>query len=187
MVSGNKKMSRLSKNCQKLWKNVKNCQNCKNFQKLSKTFKIFNIVKNCQNCQNVSQVMFLINVIKCLKGHWSLGSLFNVKKQKVSEWVSESVSEWVSDKVTYWAVRWQLKKVRENKNIKTNFIAAAGVPTNGTSKWVCFDIWCCICISNIIIISISNCPTFITPTFITSNIHHPLLKIRYSSSWTFIT
>ena len=45
---------------------------------------------------------FLITVIKCLKGHWSLGSLFNVKKQK---WLSQ----WVSDKVTYWAVRWQLK------------------------------------------------------------------------------
>ena len=35
----------------------------------------------------------------------SLGSLFNVKNQKVGHWVSESVS----DKVTYWAVRWQLK------------------------------------------------------------------------------
>ena len=49
---------------------------------------------------------FLITVIKCLKGHRSLGSLFNVKKQKVSQ----SLSQWVSDKVTYWAVRWQLKR-----------------------------------------------------------------------------
>ena len=49
-------------------------------------------------------------MIKCLKGHWFLRSLFNVKKQK---WLSESLSHWVtesvSDKVTYWAVRWQLK------------------------------------------------------------------------------
>ena len=37
---------------------------------------------------------FLITVIKCLKGHWSLGSLFNVKKQNVSHWVSQWVSQW---------------------------------------------------------------------------------------------
>ena len=36
---------------------------------------------------------FLITVIKCLKGHWSLGSLFNVKiKRSVTQWVSEWVT-----------------------------------------------------------------------------------------------
>ena len=32
-----------------------------------------------------------------------------------------------------------------------------------------------------------DCPTFITPTFITSDIHHPLTEFRHSSPWTFIT
>ena len=32
-----------------------------------------------------------------------------------------------------------------------------------------------------------DCPKFITPTFITSDIHYPLTEIRYSSSWTFTT
>ena len=32
-----------------------------------------------------------------------------------------------------------------------------------------------------------DCPTFITPTFITSDIHHPLIEFRHSSPWTFIT
>ena len=40
--------------------------------------KIVNIVKLNVRC-------FLITVIKYLKGHWSLGSLFNVKKQKVGQ------------------------------------------------------------------------------------------------------
>ena len=33
---------------------------------------------------------FLITVINCLKGHWSLGLLFNVKKQKVAQ----SLTQW---------------------------------------------------------------------------------------------
>ena len=38
---------------------------------------------------------FLITLIKCLKGHKSLGSLCNVKsKSTVSDWVSQSVSQW---------------------------------------------------------------------------------------------
>ena len=77
----------------KIVKIVKNFQNCQKFSKLSKIVKM--LVRSC----------FLITVIKCLKGHWSLVSLFNVKKQKVGQWLSDSVS----DKVTYWAVRWQLK------------------------------------------------------------------------------
>ena len=32
-----------------------------------------------------------------------------------------------------------------------------------------------------------DCPTFITPTFLTSDIHHPLPEIRRSSPQTFIT
>ena len=32
-----------------------------------------------------------------------------------------------------------------------------------------------------------DCPTFITPTFITSDIHHPLPNFRHSSPQTFIT
>ena len=44
----------------------------------------------------------LITLIKCLKGHRSLGSLFEwqLVKSSVSQWLSQ----WVSDKVTYWAV-----------------------------------------------------------------------------------
>ena len=36
---------------------------------------------------------FLITVIKCLNGQLSLGSLFNVKKPKVAQSVSDSVSQ----------------------------------------------------------------------------------------------
>ena len=89
-VSGHKNFQKFSKivtNCQKLSKIVKNCQNCQKLSKLSKLSKIVKIVKMLvRSC-------FLITVIKCLKGHWSLGLLFNVKKQK---WLSESVSEWVT-------------------------------------------------------------------------------------------
>ena len=53
--------------------------NCQKLSKLSKIVKM--LVRSC----------FLITVIKYLKGHWSLGSLFNVKKQK---WVTHSVSQW---------------------------------------------------------------------------------------------
>ena len=57
--------------------------------KISKMVKI--LVRSC----------FLVTLIKCLKGHRSLGSLFNVKNQK---WLSQSVTQWVSDNATYWAV-----------------------------------------------------------------------------------
>ena len=70
----------------------------KNVKKLSKIVKIVNIVK--KSCQNVGQVCFLITLIKCLKGHKSLGSLCNVKSKSTVTLVSDSVS----DKVTYWAV-----------------------------------------------------------------------------------
>ena len=76
------KLSRLSKNvnnCQNCW----NSQNCQNSQKLSKIVKM--LVRSC----------FLITVIKCLKGHRSLGSLFNVKNKKwLSDSVTDSLSEW---------------------------------------------------------------------------------------------
>ena len=73
--------------------------------------KLVQIVKN--NCQNVGQVMFP-------QRSGSLGWLFNVKKQKVAQWVSHSVSHSVSDKVTYWAVGWQLiKEYQKLKSIQT--------------------------------------------------------------------
>ena len=88
-------------NCRQLSKIVKNCQNCKNGQKcqnLSKFSRIVKIVENGLNCQkrlrNVKMLVrsscFLVILIKCLKGHKSLGSLCNVKSK------SESVSEWVT-------------------------------------------------------------------------------------------
>jgi hypothetical protein len=43
---------------------------------------------------------FLITVIKYLKGHWSPGSLYNVEKQKVGEWVSEWQGHLLSCQVT---------------------------------------------------------------------------------------
>ena len=49
--------------------------------------------KLSKSCQNVGQTCFLITLIKCLKGHKSLGSLCNVKsKSTVNEWVSQLVT-----------------------------------------------------------------------------------------------
>ena len=43
---------------------------------------------------------FLITVIKCLKGHRSLGSLFNVKKQKVAQSLTQWQGHLLSCRVT---------------------------------------------------------------------------------------
>ena len=61
---------------------------------MSINVKIVNIVKKI--VKMLVRSCFLITLIKCLKGHKSLGSLCNVKSksQWVSEWVSESVSQW---------------------------------------------------------------------------------------------
>ena len=75
-------------------------------------FKIVKFVNNCQNCQKNSQnsyrVIFwvrsclLFTLMKCLKGHKSLGSLGSVlcmskvKVPSVSEWLSDWVSQWVT-------------------------------------------------------------------------------------------
>ena len=71
-----KKLSKLSK---KIVKTLKNCQNSQKLYKLSK------IVKNCQKFQKIVKVLvrscFLITLIKCLKGHKSLGLLCNVKSK----------------------------------------------------------------------------------------------------------
>ena len=65
---------------------IKNCH-----QKLSSKI----VIKNCH--QQLSSTIVINNCHQCLKGHRSLGSLFNVKnKQKVGQLVSEWVSEWVS-------------------------------------------------------------------------------------------
>ena len=59
-------------------------------QKLSKLSKMSKHVKNRQNVGQVSG--FLITLIKCLKGHKSLGSLCNVKsksKNTVTQWLSQ--------------------------------------------------------------------------------------------------
>ena len=71
------------------------------------------MLKNFKIVKMLVRSCFLIAVIKCLKGHWSLGLLFNVKKQKVGH----SLSHAVSDKVTYWAVRWQLKKAKSLRSL----------------------------------------------------------------------
>ena len=102
---------------------VKICQHCQ------RLLKIIKIVKKCQNCQKLSKLSkivkmlvrscFFITLIKCLKGHRSLGSLFNVKKQKVAQWVSESVSPWqghlLSCQVTAKNIDRLEQKVLENK------------------------------------------------------------------------
>ena len=110
------KFSKIFKNFQKFSKIVKNCQ------KLSKLSKIVKTLKNCQKCQNsqklskLSKIVkmlvrscFLITLIKCLKGHKSLGSLF------VCQLVKSSVSEWVSQWVTRSPIEllWTAKKLRE--------------------------------------------------------------------------
>ena len=79
---------------------IKNCQKLSKLSKIvKKKFKIVKKFQNCQICQKIVKIVkmlvrscFLITVIKYLKGHWSLGSLFNVKKQKVGHSVSESVT-----------------------------------------------------------------------------------------------
>ena len=80
IVKGSQELLVLSK----LTKIVKIIQK---FQICKRTVKLSRIVKNCQNVRSC----FLITVIKCLKDHWSLGSLFNVKNKK---WLSDSVSQW---------------------------------------------------------------------------------------------
>ena len=61
------------------------------------------VLKNCsglnQNFERNKSLLGQIHFGLILKGHRSVGWLFNVKKQK---WLSESVTEWVSDKVAYW-------------------------------------------------------------------------------------
>ena len=97
------------KNCQNISKFVKifkNCQLCKKLLKFSKiikkivsflllklefyfvkTVKKIEIVKSSQNCFKKIKIVkilvrscFLITLIKCLKGHKSLGSLFVCQK-----------------------------------------------------------------------------------------------------------
>ena len=60
---------------------------------------VFLLVRSCP----------LITLIKCFKGHKSLGSLCCCVflKRSLTQWVSE----WVSDNVTYWAVGWTAKNM----------------------------------------------------------------------------
>ena len=62
------------------------------------------IARNCQKlkfkkCQNCGDVMFLITLIKCLKGHKSLGSLCCVVKTLIVS--GNSARDGPRDKVTY--------------------------------------------------------------------------------------
>ena len=83
------KLSKIVNNCQKKIKKLsKIVKNCQKLQKLSKIVKNCPILsKNCQKCKKLYKILkmlvrscFLITVIKGLKGHRTLGSLFNVKK-----------------------------------------------------------------------------------------------------------
>ena len=72
--------------------------------KIQQKLKIRQICQKLSICQKFSKIVemvfrscLLITLIKCLKGHKSLGSLCNVKIKKS---LSESVSEWVSEWVT---------------------------------------------------------------------------------------
>ena len=81
---------------QKLSKNLKTFKKSENFQKIKKFPKIWKLFRNLKinNChQQLSSTIVINNCHQCLKGHRSLGSLFNVKKQK---WLSESLSQWVT-------------------------------------------------------------------------------------------
>ena len=68
-------------NCQNSRSNCLDCENCCQLSKLSEIVEFF---KNCQKIvklQNVKMLVrscFLITLIKCLKGHNSLGSRCNV-------------------------------------------------------------------------------------------------------------
>ena len=99
-------------NCQnsqkmsKLSKIVQTIKNCQKLSKLSKIVKVVKIVENCwklsknvKTCQNfqknfkmLDRSCFLITLIKCLKGHKSLGSLCNVTKVKVTQWLTDAVT-----------------------------------------------------------------------------------------------
>ena len=99
-------------NCQKLStllkiiKIIKIVKTLKNCQKMSKHSKNFQTIENCQKLSKLSKKVvkmsvrscFLITLIKCLKGHKSLGSLCNVK---IKRSLTHSLSDSVSDKVTY--------------------------------------------------------------------------------------
>ena len=60
----------------------------------------------------------LITLIKCLKGHKSLGSLFVCQSVKYPEWVSEWVSDWVTRSPI--ELFWTAKKEKESKAVVWN-------------------------------------------------------------------
>ena len=88
----------------------------KKFKKSSKK-----VQKKVQSCQKIVRSCLLITLIKCLKGHRSLGSLFDVKsKSTLSESVSESVSEWVTRSPI--ELFWTAKKMLEPVELDVNSI-----------------------------------------------------------------
>jgi len=78
--------------------NCKNCNQCLKCHKSPKlSLQLSFWVRSC----------LLITLIKCLKGHKSLGSLGSVVKVFIVSWVQPTNGQ--TDKVTYWAVCGQLK------------------------------------------------------------------------------
>ena len=110
------KIVKIAKNCQMLSKIVKIV---KNSQKLSKGSKIVNIVKIVENCQKMSKIVnmlvrscFLITLVKCLKGHKSVGSLCNVKSKST---VSQSVTRLPIE------LLWTAKEANREKRKQTSY------------------------------------------------------------------
>ena len=73
------------------------CQNCQKFalltnfhcQKISKLSKNYNIFEEINKNQNCLRLCFLITLIKCLKVHRFLASLFVCQVVVLSEWVTQ--------------------------------------------------------------------------------------------------
>ena len=87
---------KVPKKFQKSFKKVpkKFQKSSKKDKNVSKKFqKSFNkLLKKVQSCQKIVRSCLLITLIKCLKGHKSLGSLFVCQNQKLAHWVTQSVT-----------------------------------------------------------------------------------------------
>ena len=74
---------------------VKIAKICKNLKKFHQQIVIKNVYQKLSAkivIENCHQKLSSTNCHQCLKGHRSLGSLFNVKQTKVAHSVSESVT-----------------------------------------------------------------------------------------------
>ena len=82
--------------------------------------KIVKIAKIVKIVKMLVRSCFLITVIKYLKGHWSLGSLFNVNKQKVGHSLTQWQGHLLSCQVT--AKNIEKKVLRESSQRRFDIV-----------------------------------------------------------------